>query len=58
MELDPIFGLTIPSSCPGVTSEFLHPWKSWQNQGQYRETARKLLAAFQDNEKHLSLIQN
>jgi phosphoenolpyruvate carboxykinase (ATP) len=58
MEIDPIFELTIPSECTGVAQEFLHPWKSWSRPELYRESARKLLAAFRENEKNLYLIQH
>ncbi len=53
METEPIFGLSIPKSIPGIPEHYLLPWKSWPKPEQYRESAQKLLAAFKENEKHL-----
>lgn len=56
MEIDPVFGLSVPKSCPGVPDTYLLPSKSWANPEQYQESAQKLLAAFKENAKRLSLM--
>jgi len=48
---DPIFGLAIPESCPGVDSEVLIPRNTWADHGAYDETARKLANLFAENFK-------
>jgi phosphoenolpyruvate carboxykinase (ATP) len=54
-ETDPIFGLSIPTSCPGVPSEVLNPRKTWPNPADYDAKAKELLAMFTDNyEKMMS----
>jgi phosphoenolpyruvate carboxykinase (ATP) len=50
-EKDAFFGLDIPSACPGVPSEVLNPRKTWSDTTLYDETARKLVAMFQENFK-------
>ena len=44
-----LFGLEIPTTCSGVPTELLDPQNSWSDKNSYRETAQKLLAAFQEN---------
>lgn len=46
---DAIFGLSIPSSCPGVPSKLLDPRKGWIDQQAYDEKAGFLLKAFHRN---------
>jgi phosphoenolpyruvate carboxykinase (ATP) len=46
---DPIFGVFVPESCPGVPSEVLRPRNTWPNLADYDAQARKLAALFQDN---------
>lgn len=48
---DPIFGLHVPESCPGVPSEALHPRNTWKNPADYDEQARMLAAQFIENFK-------
>lgn len=48
-EADPIFGLNIPKSCPGVPAEILSPKTTWKDKDAYDETARKLAKAFAEN---------
>ena len=50
-ETDPIFGLSIPTSCPGVPSEVLNPRNTWPDPAKYDEAAHKLVAMFQENFK-------
>jgi phosphoenolpyruvate carboxykinase (ATP) len=46
---DPVFGLAVPSSCPGVPSDILDPRHSWGDQGDYDKTAAALARRFADN---------
>lgn len=46
---DPIFGLALPTSCPGVPSEVLDPRKTWSDTAAYDRTARHLAEDFRKN---------
>lgn len=46
---DPIFGLNVPASCPGVPSEVLNPRNTWEDKSKYDETAQKLADMFRKN---------
>jgi len=46
---DPVFGLGIPESCPGVPSEILTPRNTWADKDAYDTTAAKLAGLFKDN---------
>ncbi|NCB36842.1 MAG: phosphoenolpyruvate carboxykinase (ATP), partial [Clostridia bacterium] len=48
-ELDPIFNVMVPTSCPGVPSEVLSPKKVWADKAAYEEIAKSLAARFQKN---------
>ena len=48
-ETEPVFGLSIPTSCPGVPSEVLNPRKTWPDASAYDAKAKELLAMFQAN---------
>lgn len=48
-ELDPIFNVMVPTSCPGVPSEVLTPKKTWKDPAAYEETAKKVAGLFQKN---------
>ncbi len=48
-EQDPIFGLSVPTGCPGVAREVLNPRNAWADKGAYDATARKLVEMFQGN---------
>jgi phosphoenolpyruvate carboxykinase (ATP) len=48
-ELDPIFGLSIPTEVPGVPSEVLNPRKTWKDAASYDAQARKLADMFRKN---------
>jgi phosphoenolpyruvate carboxykinase (ATP) len=52
-ETDSIFGLSIPTSCPGVPSEVLNPRKTWANPDDYDKKAKELLAMFEKNYEQL-----
>ena len=43
------FGLSIPTSCPDVPSELLHPRNSWTDKHAYDAQARLLAAKFEAN---------
>jgi phosphoenolpyruvate carboxykinase (ATP) len=46
---DPYFGLAVPSSVPGVEPHLLYPAKTWSSKAEFAETAKKLIAMFQEN---------
>jgi phosphoenolpyruvate carboxykinase (ATP) len=48
---DPLFGLEIPESCPGVPSELLQPKNTWSKPAAYDEAAKKLAHLFVTNFK-------
>ncbi len=48
---DPVFGLSVPLSCPGVPSEILLPRNTWKDKNAYDEQAMKLAALFRENFK-------
>ncbi|MBZ4187646.1 phosphoenolpyruvate carboxykinase (ATP) [Niabella beijingensis] len=49
---DPIFGLMIPKTCPGVDSKVLDPSKCWQNEADYEIQAKGLAQLFINNFSH------
>jgi phosphoenolpyruvate carboxykinase (ATP) len=48
---DPLFGLTVPTRCPGVPSDILIPRNTWKDQAAYDAAARKLAHLFVENFK-------
>ena len=48
-EVDPIFGTATVTKCPDVDSKILVPHSSWADQSAYKETAKKLAHAFNQN---------
>jgi phosphoenolpyruvate carboxykinase (ATP) len=46
---DPLFGFSIPTSCPGVPKEILNPRDTWNDKSAYDETAKNLAQLFQKN---------
>lgn len=46
---DPIFGLEVPTSCPGVPAEILNPKNTWADGSAYDAQAQKLAQLFVDN---------
>ncbi len=48
-EIDPIFGLHVPTSCPDVPSEVLQPRETWQDKNEYDAKARELKQMFDEN---------
>ena len=49
MAADPIFGLQVPSACPGVPDEVLQPRSTWSDPAAYDVQARKLARMFVEN---------
>jgi phosphoenolpyruvate carboxykinase (ATP) len=47
--VDPVFGLTVPQSCPDVPSALLHPRDTWPNPTEYNASARRLASLFHAN---------
>ena len=48
---DPVFGLSIPTTCPGVHAELLSPRSTWADVAAYDRAASKLAARFCENFK-------
>ncbi|MGV3618608.1 MAG: phosphoenolpyruvate carboxykinase (ATP) [Fimbriimonas sp.] len=48
-DIDPVFGLHIPTSCPGVPSEVLSPRETWADKDLYDAKAGELKAMFDAN---------
>jgi phosphoenolpyruvate carboxykinase (ATP) len=48
-ETDPIFGLQVPKSCPGVPSEILMPRNTWKDKSEYDKKAKELAKMFTEN---------
>ncbi len=46
---DPVFGVEVPESCPGVPAEVLRPRDTWSDGAAYDEQARKLARMFHEN---------
>jgi len=51
MKADPVFGISVPVSCPGVPSEILAPRKTWKDPAAYDKKARELAGMFESNFK-------
>ncbi len=47
---DPVFGLPIPASVPGVPSEVLNPRNTWKDGAAYDAQAKKLAKLFREND--------
>jgi phosphoenolpyruvate carboxykinase (ATP) len=46
---EPFFGLTVPTTCPGVPDAILYPQKTWADPEAYVTTAQNLAQLFRDN---------
>lgn len=50
-EADPVFGLQLPLSCPGVPADILSPRNTWADAREYDQKANELAQAFVSNFK-------
>lgn len=48
-ELDPIFNVNIPKTCPNVPSEILNPRHLWKDEAAYEASAKTLAKKFNEN---------
>jgi len=48
-EEDPVFGVQVPKSCPGVPTEILRPRDTWSDPAAYDSKARELAGLFHAN---------
>jgi phosphoenolpyruvate carboxykinase (ATP) len=48
-DADPVFGVEVPRSVPGVPAEVLHPRHTWADPSAYDAKARELVRMFVDN---------
>lgn len=46
---DPVFGLAVPTSVPGVPDRLLTPRDTWSDQAAYDDQAKQLAGMFRDN---------
>jgi phosphoenolpyruvate carboxykinase (ATP) len=43
---DPVFGLEVPASCPGVPDKVLRPRDAWNDKSGYDKSAKELAERF------------
>jgi phosphoenolpyruvate carboxykinase (ATP) len=48
-ETEPVFGLAVPTRCPGVPTDILRPRETWDDPAAYDEKARTLVGLFDDH---------
>jgi len=48
---DPIFGVSVPKTCPNVPDEIMITENTWEDKAAYLETAKRLAKSFNDNFK-------
>jgi phosphoenolpyruvate carboxykinase (ATP) len=46
---DPVFGVLVPESCPGVSAEVLRPRHTWADGAAYDAQAQRLAGLFREN---------
>lgn len=54
-ETDPVFGLSIPTSCSNVPAEVLNPRNTWEDKQAYDQTAHELAQRFHN---HFATFKN
>jgi phosphoenolpyruvate carboxykinase (ATP) len=52
-ERDPVFGLEVPVSCPGVPERMMQPRHTWESETEYKAMAKRLANLFRENFKPL-----
>jgi phosphoenolpyruvate carboxykinase (ATP) len=56
---DPYFGLSVPTSVPGIEPHVLNPVKTWSSKSDFDATAKRLVSMFRENfvkfEPHVDL---
>jgi phosphoenolpyruvate carboxykinase (ATP) len=50
-EMDPVFRMEVPKTCPGVSPEVLRPRRTWRDPAAYDAQARRVAQMFVDNFK-------
>ena len=53
MITEPLFGLAVPTQCPGVPAEILTPRNTWKDKAAYDTQAKKLAGMFADQLQNL-----
>ena len=48
-ETDPVFGLAVPETCPGIPAELLSPRGTWSDPAAYDAKAKELAGLFTAN---------
>ncbi|HZG14527.1 MAG TPA: phosphoenolpyruvate carboxykinase (ATP) [Candidatus Bathyarchaeia archaeon] len=47
--IDPVFGVQVPTSCPGVLADVLQPRNTWADKEAYDQQAKELATRFHEN---------
>lgn len=53
---DPVFGVHVPTACPDVPGDLLHPRLAWPDPAAYDQAARKLTELFRTNFKAFEAV--
>jgi len=53
-EMDPVFNVFVPQSCPGVDARLLNPRNTWDDKTAYDQMARRLAELFAQNIKRFA----
>ncbi len=52
--VDPVFEFEVPSSCPGLPDDVLHPSRAWSDEDEYWRRYRELAGRYRDNFQKLA----